>query len=586
MNESTRSTTRRPRHGAVAERDDGRRDRARDHARRRAPAGWCAASPACATPTSGSSADKRLIFDVSFLGPKYPNPATRCDTAARTLIERLSRAAGRDRRSARRRTSRCGTRTRARSSRSSTASRSIRRIRSARGSASSARATSRRPARGCSQGRDFGPDDRREHAPGRDHQPGVREALSQRRAIRSACSSRPAIRRPIRATKSPSSASSTTSGRRASATTRSRRSTRRSRSSRCAVRRWSWPRQRTTWRRCSRRSAREVRQFDPQIAVEFELVTDLVAGTFRRQQLGMTLMLIFGGGRHPARRGRHLRRGRVRGVAAARRDGDAPGARRHAGQRVPAGDEAGRAARRWPARRSALPSRICPDGSWRARSTRSARRIRSMLGGAIVARRRDHGAGDDDPGVARVAAEAVRRVARRVGAASYRGRRDCHDEDTQTARRIGESAEGVTARCRRVRVRGAAGQPSCRAFARWTDRGILETNRLASPAACLQDPAVGQSGPAEPARMTDARQLPLRVLGETSAFSARSVVSANSRNRIALECQHLEGLQVERVRQAGAQLHWVDRGIERAVHPVTHRRVCRKFERLLHVNRD
>ena len=39
----------------------------------------------------------------------------------------------------------------------------------------------------------------------------------------------------------------------------------------------------------------EVRQFDPQIAVEFERVRDLVAGTIRRQQLGMTLMLIFGG---------------------------------------------------------------------------------------------------------------------------------------------------------------------------------------------------------------------------------------------------------------------------------------------------
>ena len=39
----------------------------------------------------------------------------------------------------------------------------------------------------------------------------------------------------------------------------------------------------------------EVRQFDPQIAVEFELVRELVAGTLRRQQLGMTLMLIFGG---------------------------------------------------------------------------------------------------------------------------------------------------------------------------------------------------------------------------------------------------------------------------------------------------
>ena len=39
----------------------------------------------------------------------------------------------------------------------------------------------------------------------------------------------------------------------------------------------------------------EMRQFDPQIAVEFEQVSELVAGTIRRQQLGMTLMLIFGG---------------------------------------------------------------------------------------------------------------------------------------------------------------------------------------------------------------------------------------------------------------------------------------------------
>jgi putative ABC transport system permease protein len=38
----------------------------------------------------------------------------------------------------------------------------------------------------------------------------------------------------------------------------------------------------------------EVRQFDPQIAVEFELVRELVNGTLSRQQLGMTLMLIFG----------------------------------------------------------------------------------------------------------------------------------------------------------------------------------------------------------------------------------------------------------------------------------------------------
>jgi len=39
----------------------------------------------------------------------------------------------------------------------------------------------------------------------------------------------------------------------------------------------------------------EARKIDPQIAVEFAQVSDLVAGTLRRQELGMTLMLIFGG---------------------------------------------------------------------------------------------------------------------------------------------------------------------------------------------------------------------------------------------------------------------------------------------------
>ena len=39
----------------------------------------------------------------------------------------------------------------------------------------------------------------------------------------------------------------------------------------------------------------EVRRFDPQIAVEFTRVDDLVTAAMRRQQLGMTLMLIFGG---------------------------------------------------------------------------------------------------------------------------------------------------------------------------------------------------------------------------------------------------------------------------------------------------
>ncbi len=38
----------------------------------------------------------------------------------------------------------------------------------------------------------------------------------------------------------------------------------------------------------------QVRQLDSQIAVDFELATDVVSATIRRQQLGMTLMLIFG----------------------------------------------------------------------------------------------------------------------------------------------------------------------------------------------------------------------------------------------------------------------------------------------------
>ena len=38
----------------------------------------------------------------------------------------------------------------------------------------------------------------------------------------------------------------------------------------------------------------EIRRFDPQIAVDFTSVPELVGGTLRRQQLGMTLMLLFG----------------------------------------------------------------------------------------------------------------------------------------------------------------------------------------------------------------------------------------------------------------------------------------------------
>jgi predicted permease len=39
----------------------------------------------------------------------------------------------------------------------------------------------------------------------------------------------------------------------------------------------------------------ELRKLNPTMAVDFQLATDLVGGTLRRQELGMTLMLIFGG---------------------------------------------------------------------------------------------------------------------------------------------------------------------------------------------------------------------------------------------------------------------------------------------------
>ena len=39
----------------------------------------------------------------------------------------------------------------------------------------------------------------------------------------------------------------------------------------------------------------EVRKLDPMMAIEFQLASDVVGGTLRRQELGMTLMLIFGG---------------------------------------------------------------------------------------------------------------------------------------------------------------------------------------------------------------------------------------------------------------------------------------------------
>jgi ABC-type antimicrobial peptide transport system permease subunit len=39
----------------------------------------------------------------------------------------------------------------------------------------------------------------------------------------------------------------------------------------------------------------EVRKINPTMALDFELASDLVGGTLRRQELGMTLMLVFGG---------------------------------------------------------------------------------------------------------------------------------------------------------------------------------------------------------------------------------------------------------------------------------------------------
>ena len=38
----------------------------------------------------------------------------------------------------------------------------------------------------------------------------------------------------------------------------------------------------------------EVRKLNPTMALDFELASDLVGGTLRRQELGMTLMLVFG----------------------------------------------------------------------------------------------------------------------------------------------------------------------------------------------------------------------------------------------------------------------------------------------------
>src|SRR5215471_16752750 len=79
-------------------------------------AGWLVRGFASLRSTDlGFLTDKRLIFDVSFLGPKYPNPPA-VFTASRTLMEQLAALPGVTG-VARRRTSRCATRWRRRSSR-------------------------------------------------------------------------------------------------------------------------------------------------------------------------------------------------------------------------------------------------------------------------------------------------------------------------------------------------------------------------------------------------------------------------------------------------------------------------------------
>src|SRR5437868_3081075 len=57
-------------------------------------AGWLVRGFASLRTTDlGFTADNRLIFDVAFLGAKYPNPAA-VDTASRTLRERLAALPG------------------------------------------------------------------------------------------------------------------------------------------------------------------------------------------------------------------------------------------------------------------------------------------------------------------------------------------------------------------------------------------------------------------------------------------------------------------------------------------------------------
>ena len=75
---------RRPRHGALAERDDRRRDRAGDHARRRRRLAGAQLLQPARRPIPGSSRDERLIFDVSFRRADITNRRAVPDRVART----------------------------------------------------------------------------------------------------------------------------------------------------------------------------------------------------------------------------------------------------------------------------------------------------------------------------------------------------------------------------------------------------------------------------------------------------------------------------------------------------------------------
>ena len=317
MSESTRSASGGRAHGALAERDDGHRDRARDHA-------------------GGGS---RLA------GARLRRPAQRRPGVRRREAPALRRLVPRARSiptpSRRRESSRQLTRSPGGAARASprvgaTSNFPLRNapegsliaqfhgepldpaIRSARGSVSSARATSRRPARRLLQGRDFGPDDRREHQPvAIVNQAFVNRYLTGRDPIGMRVLGR------ISRARSEPTKYRRRRGRRRAAEERERRS---GAGVLCAADAGAVAPAdggrgdvaRPTSRRCSRPSAGRCGGSIRNIAVEFELVDRSRGGDDPRQQLGMTLMLIFGLVAMSARRGRHLRRRGVRGVAASR----------------------------------------------------------------------------------------------------------------------------------------------------------------------------------------------------------------------------------------------------------------------------